>query len=160
MNNADRARDWCMEGHRRFPDSYEFVECELTLMTMSGVEPDVGRAWALKDSVVEVAPTDQEFHDAFAAVFVGGVIARAGLADSASAVLTRARVGTDVDPEYELLPLEAAMRLMNGQREEAIRRLQDYTAVRPGHFSQGRGLNWWWQGLAGDPEFERLRRLN
>ncbi len=160
LENADRARDWCLEGNRRFPDDYAFVECQLMLMTMNGTEPDVTRAWALRDSVVALAPADQEYLAAFATQNVAGIIARAGLADSASAVMTGARVGTDVDPEMELLTVEAAMRLLNGENDEALALLQRYSAVNPGHFSAGRSLNWRWRPLQGNPDFERLRRLN
>ena len=107
-----------------------------------------------------MAPADQEYLRAFATQNVGGVLARAGLPDSATAVMTRARVGTEVDPEMELLTVEAAMRLLNGENEEALALLQRYSALNPGHFGAGRTLNWRWRPLQGNPDFERLRRLN
>lgn len=161
LQRVDQAREWCAEGHRRFPHNFLFTECALWLMTMQGVEPQVDRAWALADSVADLAADGSRgLVAAGARQVVGGVLARAGLADSASAVMTRARVDSEVDPGGELLSMEAAMRLLNGEKDEAIALLQQYTTTNPGHFAQGRGLHWWWRSLEGDPSFERLRRLN
>ena len=157
VSSAER---WCREGRRRFPNNFLFTECELWIMTMDGVTPDVDRAWALADSTAALAATREAFVAAGARQVVGGVLARAGLPDSASAVMTAARVDAEVDPDGELLSVEAAMRLMNGEKEEAIVLLQRYTASNPGHFGEGGGLHWWWRSLEGDPAFQRLRRLN
>ncbi|MDT8340064.1 MAG: hypothetical protein RQ751_01010 [Longimicrobiales bacterium] len=161
LQRADQAAQWCAEGRRRFPENFLFTECALWLMTMPTVDPAVETGWALVDSVAALAPHGREaFVAAGALQVMGGVLARAGLADSASTVMTRARVGSEVDPEGELLSMEAAMRLLNGEREEAIDLLQRYTAANPGHFARGRGLHWWWRSLEGDEAFERMRRLN
>lgn len=160
LQRVQQARNWCDEGHRRFPENFLFTECELWMMTLEGVTPDPALAWELADSVAELAGEREAYARAGAEIVVGGVLARAGLADSASAVMSAARPGPDVDSEGELLSVEAAMRLLNGEAEEALVLLQRYTSLNAGHFSQGRGLHWWWRNLEGNPEFERLRRLN
>lgn len=152
LGDVAQSRQWCAEGHRRFPEDYYFTECRLWLMTMDGVDPDVGWAWALLDSIRDLAGSRRwEDLETTERLVVAGVIARAGLPDSASAVMDRA----PGDP-----PTEAAMRIMNGQPEQAIQLLREYTAGTGGHFGQGSRLMWWWVPLQGHPEFERMRRLN
>jgi TolB-like protein len=151
LGDVEQSREWCGEGYRRFPDDYYFTECRLWLMTMPGVDPDVDYAWALRDSVQVLLGSRWEGLEATETLIVAGVIARAGLSDSASAVMDR----FPGEPSTE-----AAMRLLNGQEEQAIQLLMDYTAGTAGHFGEGSRLMWWWEPLRGDPDFERLRRLN
>lgn len=152
LGDVPQSRQWCAEGYRRFPEDFYFTECRLWLMTMDGVEPDVDLAWALRDSVRELmGPRRWEAMETTETLVVAGVIARAGLADSASVVMDR----NPGDP-----PTEAAMRIMNGQQDQAIQLLREYTAGQGGHFGQGSRLMWWWVPLQGNPEFERMRRLN
>lgn len=164
LENARQAEEWCQEGSRRFPRDPAFVECQLVVMTMPGVEPDVDRAWELRDSVVAMVPVQRAYYQSFGSIMVGGVLARAALSDSASVVLDRARldaaVAEEADPSGELLSVEAAMRLMNGEERESLNLLQGYSAANPGHFGEGGRLAWWWRPLQGNPEFERIRRLN
>jgi TolB-like protein len=151
LGDVDQSREWCGEGYRRFPDDFYFTECRLWLMTMPGVDPDVDYAWALRDSVRDLLGARWESMESTETLIVAGVIARAGLSDSASAVMDR----FPGEPSTE-----AAMRLLNGQEEQAIQLLMDYTAGTAGHFGEGSRLMWWWEPLRGNPEFERLRRLN
>jgi tetratricopeptide (TPR) repeat protein len=151
LGDVEQSRQWCAEGFRRFPDDYYFTECRLWLMTMPGVDPDVDWAWALRDSIRTVSGSRWEDLEANETLIVAGVIARAGLADSASAVMDRA----GGEPQ-----VEAAMRLMNGEEDRAIQLLLEWTAGTAGHFGEGSRLMWWWTPLRGNPDFERLRRLN
>jgi hypothetical protein len=160
LDRVDQGERWCAEGHRRFPEHYYFYQCQIYLMTMQGVEPEVDRAWALLDSIQSVSGDTWEQIEPTATILVGGAIARAGLPDSASAVLERGRRSTEEDPLGQLLYLEAAMRIMNGEEDEAVRLLQRYTALTPGHFAQDQVLHWWWSSLRGNEDFERMRRLN
>ena len=87
------ADKWCREGQRRFPADARFVECELLIMTSKFVEADPARAparaWLLADSVVRLTPDerDKRYERLYARVLVAGVLARAGLRDSAQGVL-------------------------------------------------------------------------
>jgi hypothetical protein len=65
-----------------------------------------------------------------------------------------ARVGESIDPQRELLSLEAAMRSGMGDTEEAIDLLQRWVVANP---DQGVGEHWWWTNIASDPVFQRLR---
>jgi hypothetical protein len=64
---------------------------------------------------------------------VAAVLARAGARDSARAVLARARAqaGADEELRVPLLPDEAYVSLLLGDRAGARRLLEGYLAVRP-----------------------------
>jgi TolB-like protein/tetratricopeptide (TPR) repeat protein len=156
----DQAQRWCAEGYRRFPNNFRFAQCQLFLMTMTAAQPDVAKAWSLYQQLVPLLPEGQKtFLDAQAQTVVGGIIGRAGLPDSANAVMTRARLTPEQDPDAELTSIEAAMRALMGDKEGAIRLLQRYVVLNPGHFGGKEGLSWWWRSLQGDPEFERIRSM-
>ncbi len=156
----DQAKRWCDEGRRRFPGNFRFVQCQLFLMTMSAAQPDVDKAWSLYQELVPLLPEGQKaFLDAQAQTVVGGIIGRADLPDSANAVMTRARLTPEQDPEAELTSIEAAMRALMGDSDGAIRLLQRYVVLNPGHFGGRQGLSWWWRSLQGNPDFERIRSM-
>jgi serine/threonine-protein kinase len=151
------AREWCLEGNRRFPDNFRFIQCQIYVMTMNQATPDVAEAWALYERMVSLMPEgpQSEQIQAITQTFIGGVIGQAGLADSASAVMERARVGPEIDAG-EQMSMEAAMRSVIGDTEGAIDILQRYMAQYPDHFP---GEHWWWRNVSGDPDFERLRAM-
>jgi hypothetical protein len=73
-------------------------------------------------------------------------------------VLERARGGPDVDPDRELLTVEAFLRDQMGQRDMALALLKEYLVAHPEHrsgFASPRG-SWWWTGLRSDPRFREL----
>jgi TolB-like protein/tetratricopeptide (TPR) repeat protein len=153
-----QARDWCLEGHRRFPENYRFLQCQIYVMTMGGASPDVAEAWALYERMASLMPEgiQSELIRGITQTFVGGVIGRAGLPDSADVVMRRARVGPEVDDLGEQMSMEGAMRAVIGDTEGAVDALQRFMVQNPGHFP---GEHWWWRSLTGDPDFERLRTL-
>lgn len=156
LGQYDDARDWCLEGHRRFLDNFRFVQCQIYVMTMPDAEPDVAEAWRLYDEMVSLMPEggQTEVLQAITRTFIGGIIGMAGLPDSADAVFQRARVGSEIDPNSEQKAREAAMRAGFGDVEGAVERLQIFMIEQPGHFP---GEHWWWRNLEGDPVFERLQ---
>jgi serine/threonine-protein kinase len=161
LEQYDQARRWCDEGRRRFPDNFRFAQCQLFLMTMDAATPDVDRAWDLYQQLLPELPEAQRLALAHQAeTVVGGIIGRAGMADSADAVLVRARLTPQQDPEGELMSVEAAMRALMGDTEGSIELLKRYVVNNPGHFAGRAGLHWWWRSLRNNPEFERLRALN
>ncbi len=50
------AKQWCDEGQRRFPADYHFATCRLRLLATRAEEPDVARAWRLRDSADGARP--------------------------------------------------------------------------------------------------------
>lgn len=161
LENYPQARQWCAEGRRRFPDIYRFTECQIWLMTMAGVEPDIDEAWRLLDQLRPLLPEAAgPSLEAGVQIVVGGIIGRAGLPDSARVVMERARLGPQDDPERELLSIEAAMYALMDDVEGAVELLGRYVTANPGHFGRDQGLHWWWRALQGNPDFENLRSLN
>ena len=157
MGEHREGERWCAEGRRRFPNDFRFVQCQLFLLTMPQAEPDVTSAWALHDAILPLVPERPEFYDAQAQMLVCGVIGRAGLADSANAVLTRARRRSDVAPEGELMIFEAAMRSVSGDPEQAVGVLERFVSLHPEHPPD---RHWWWTNLESNTTFQRLMAAN
>ncbi|MEQ1856571.1 MAG: hypothetical protein ABL963_08875 [Longimicrobiales bacterium] len=153
MGEQREAERWCTEGRRRFPNDFRFVQCQLFLLTMPQAVPDIQAAWALRAALLPLVPERPDFFDAQAQVLVGGVIGRAGLPDSANAVLIRARRTSDVDPDGELVSIEAAMRSVYGDVDGAVSVLERFVSLHPEHPPD---RHWWWSGIESNPTFQRL----
>src|SRR5690349_6035579 len=145
FSQADR---WCTEETRRFPRDYRSPQCQLLLMATPVRAPDLGRAWQLVALLDTVTP--QQFRPYLrleSRLRAGGVIARAGLKDSARHVFERTRAAStpSADPGQELLAIEAYERTLLGDRDAAIALLTRYSAANPGHFERGKDISWWWR---------------
>jgi len=152
------ATDWCEKGHRRFPNNPQFVQCELMLMSTNAAEPDVPRAWQLASDAVRLTPERaRPYSQLYQQIFVAAVLTRAGLADSARHVLERSRGDADSDPTKELLGYQAFVRVMLGDREEALRLLDEYFTANPKHREGFRkSVHWWWRPIQNDPRFKAI----
>ena len=152
------AVQYCDEGKRRFPESPRFAECELWLLASRALEPNVGRAWELLARLDELEPPQtREFRHLMGRMVVGGVLARAGMTDSAHAVWEGSRGNPEIDPALELLGFEAVFRLQAGERDEAMRLVKTYLTASPEHRVGWRWTShWWWRGLQDHPEFQQL----
>jgi len=152
------AQQWCDEGLRRFPGDYRFSECQLWMLITPWATADVDRAWELTRTLDTLVPEQtRELTSHRSRMVVGGVLARAGLADSARHVLEAARAGRDIDPDQQLASDEAVMRVILGDNEEAIDLLKRYVAANPGHdFDVDRDLHWWWRPLRNQPDFRAV----
>jgi len=152
------AQRWCEEGRRRFPESLNFVKCQLWLMTSSAKPPDATLAWELLDQAVRLTPKQmRDYVRLESQNAVAAVLARAGLGDSARRVLARSKAGPDVDPEAELLSYQAFAYLLLGDREEALHLLKEQIAANPAHrVGYARSTHWWWRDIKDDPRFKQL----
>jgi len=152
------ATDWCDKGRHRFSTNPLFVQCRLMLMTTKAADPDVKLAWQLADSVVRLTPErDRPLKRLYQQMWVGFVLGRAGLVDSARRVLERSTGNSDIDPQRELLGYIAAARLSLGDKDEALRLLNTYLVANPKHRDGFRkNVHWWWRGLQDDPRFKAL----
>ncbi|NIP82912.1 MAG: hypothetical protein GWM90_28275 [Gemmatimonadetes bacterium] len=164
LENWTEARKWCEIALARFPEDPGFVNCPLNLMVAGAMEPDPERAWRIAADVEAAAdPNSREYERLNARITVAGVLARAGLRDSATAVLDRARadVNPDVDVANDLRWLEAQMRVLNGEEDEAIEILSRLIAADPRHaFGIGAEVGWAWRPLLDHPRFPELQRAN
>ncbi|MGH7678081.1 MAG: hypothetical protein ACRENU_06410, partial [Gemmatimonadaceae bacterium] len=156
------AQRWCVQdGHKRFPTNPFFYECQLWLQTAPGhaVRIDPASAYLLRDSLVKYSsPASKGVIEKRGDILVAGSLARAGLPDSARKLLLKAREGArQVDPERSLVGDEAMIRVILGDRAEAVKLIKEYLTANPDHrggFASGSG--WWWRDLQSDPEFRRL----
>jgi TolB-like protein len=160
LEQFGQARRWCAEGAAQFPRDNRFVECRLWLMGTPAAPADVDEAWklyALLDTVALGAR--REFRLTLGQMLVGGVLARAGLADSARNVFLRARehVTGELDPGLYLLSVEAYMRTHLEDFNEAIDLLKRVVAANPGHgFEEAVGTAWWWRDVRSHPRITEI----
>lgn len=154
LAEAPNAETWCEEGRSRFPEDFRFTQCQLLVMTMPGVTPDVDRAWELHAQLIPLVTEQPEVIDAQARATIGAIIGMSGMPDSADVVFSGARLGPDEDPVREHLAFEAGMRALVGDADEAVELLERYLLANP---DEEVTEYWWWRGLAGNPDFERLR---
>ena len=164
LEQLTQARSWCEEGVRRFPRDYRFAECRLWILTMPGVTADVPEAWRLVDEAARLAPgSRREYQRHRAMMIAGAVLPRAGLADSARAVLLRARAGADVDPRLELAYVETYARIQLGDSAEVIALLRKLVASATSQGTPGStewGAHWWFRGFQARPDFQALVRAS
>jgi serine/threonine-protein kinase len=156
------AAHWCDEGARRFPSDVKFTKCQLWMMTTRAREPDVPLAIRLADSIPSLSTVDRrEFDRREAQMALAMVLARAGLSDSAQHVAQRARGGPDVDPTQTLAWEEIYVRILLGQKDEALTSLKRYLSANPETRSQlAEGTNWWFRDLEDDPRYKVLVGAN
>ncbi len=131
LGEYEEAKQWCDEGHRRFSHNWLFAFCELTILQWPEIStPDVDRAWELVSELKNL--TDNESRTAWLPrwhMMVAGVLARAKLADSARAVISRSRLEGEGDPEVTFH--EATARLLLGERDGALQLLAAYLEAHP-----------------------------
>src|SRR3989442_3701757 len=129
-------------------------------MTTSVAPVDIPEAWRLLTRLDSTTPLPRRLAEHHRAqMFVGAALARAGLKDSANHVLVAARGGRDVDPQQELLSLEAFARTLLGETDQAIDLLKRYVAANPTHsFQRVGGIFWWWRELPKEPPFAHTDR--
>ena len=122
------------------------------------MEPDVDRAWELVPEMERLVNVQlQEYTRLKGQILVGGVLARAGLVDSAHAVWSRSQGNPEMDPTRDLLALEAVFRLQAGEEEEALDLVKTYLTVNPDHRSGWTWTShWWWRGLQDNQEYQDL----
>jgi serine/threonine-protein kinase len=158
LEDGVEAAKWCQEGGRRFPDERNFVECQITVNALAGSRPDVPRMWQLLEQNVALYPPNQrEYRRRRGELLVAMTLVRAGLADSARSVAVRARADATVDPIRDLVYIEAMLRNMLGDRDEALRLVGSYLAANPqDRASLAKDYTWWWAGIRDDPRFRSL----
>ena len=155
-----QARTWCSEGSQRFPDDYRFWECKIWELTFPTVTPDPDEAWRLQERTTELTPEPRRVLEGHRTMMiVAGVLAHADQPDSARSVLLQARAGADVDLYRDLPFLEAWVRTVLTDYDEAVNLLGTYLG---GADTGGEGdgtdwaNHWWWNDLRGHAGFQRL----
>jgi TolB-like protein len=128
---------WCDTGFSRFPEDWHFTFCRLTILAWPApgqpapeARADVTRAWGLVSELERLSPPEErEAYLPRWQIKVAGVLGRAGLRDSAEAVIRRARAAEPKDRELDFYEAEARMLL--GDREATLRLLARDVAANP-----------------------------
>ncbi len=149
------ASERVLEGRRRWPDNVEFPALGLIILASDGT--DVEAAWALGDTILELYAIDRT--DPVRSLIeaqVASVITRAGLEDSALAVLERAEnTARDADLEWLVAYDLAHSWLVYGDSARALDWLEINLADEPEKAAM-RASEIWFQPLHGNPRFEAL----
>ncbi len=162
LNNIDPdAISWCDQIKRRFPTSEPAARCQLQLLTTRSKPADaaaVKLAWALADSVVQRAPAPQKAVKQLGSqLYVAAVLARAGMADSARAVVKRSEGDAEVDPKRDLLLTAAFVHTILADTTAAVNTLNVYFSrneIRRAAYANDPG--WWFKPISGAPAFQKL----
>jgi hypothetical protein len=129
-------------------------------MVTPSAPPEVPQGWAELARLDSVTPSNLlAYERLYGQMRVGGILARAGLKDSARRVLQRAQAALTpkIDPDGDLLALAAYSYVLLGDKDQAITILKRYAAGHPGHFESGKEVGWWWRSLQDDPRFQAMR---
>ncbi len=146
---------WAERGRRRFPDAVDFPAVELGSLTQGG-NPDVRQAWELLEDIERLtSPQHLQLYGSIARMQVAGVLARAGLEDSAKAVIQRTRSQAPEDPGEWIAYNEAHAWLLLGERKEALRAIGVYLEASPQEKSYV-AQDSWFEALRDDPRFKEL----
>jgi eukaryotic-like serine/threonine-protein kinase len=151
----DEARSLCTEAKRRYPDDPRFTECGLTLIGWTGrTEKDVGEGWR---DLTRIETADSTGILAaqwcFRRMLLAAVAARAGLRDSATAIVTRTNQQRGARPRAA--SAEAYVHTLLGHQETAIALLREAVSTSPLARRYVAG-NSWFRPLRGNPEFRAL----
>lgn len=140
VGRFEEALGWCDEGHQRFPTNWRFVDCELTLLGYGqGTAQDVARAWALRRELEQLHPLataraeGRAYNPIFRDMNVAMVLARAGMRDSARAMVARARqaAASNRDLNVSLAYDRARVAYVLGDTTQALRQLSAYLEAKP-----------------------------
>ena len=152
---------WCDVGFSRFPEDWRFTFCQLSILAWPGPVPsgnpsaNVARAWKLLGQLERLTPPEERAALPRWQIKVAGVLGRAGLIDSADAVIRRARAAAPGDPEMDFYEAEARMLL--GDREATLRLLARDVAANP-RFKEYMRVYPVFRPLWSDPRFDALLR--
>jgi TolB-like protein len=147
---------WCGAGRREFPRYRVLLNAELlALASAGGPEPDVEKAWQLLEDFLESnPPQDRPALRPSAFLYVAAVLARAGLTDSAKAVIRQARAAEPApDPMNDYN--EAYVRLLLEDHDQALEFLRRHLEAMPGR-KEAVATDWWFEPLRSDPRFQEL----
>jgi TolB-like protein/tRNA A-37 threonylcarbamoyl transferase component Bud32 len=156
LKEFDEAERWCSEGRRRFNTS-DFSICHLFLIALPKAPrgtPEDG--WQTLDRIVALSSAQSvEVNRVVGQAWQSAVLARAGLADSARAVLDRARAAAadNVKPWIDYYGANTLLHL--DDRSGALELLRRFLAANPGR-KRYLASDWMVESLWDDPEFKAL----
>jgi serine/threonine protein kinase/tetratricopeptide (TPR) repeat protein len=153
----------CQEGFRRFPANPRFLRCQLFVYTTPARTPNPDSVWRIANAwIATMTPQQRELEKRMAHGLVAISLALAEktdprMRDSALRVIERSRGTGAIDPNRLLFQYEAYVRLLRGERDEALKLLRQYVAVNPViRDAMARRSSWWWRDLQRDPRFTAM----
>ena len=155
---ADDAARWCREGRARFDRDPRFWGCDLTIVGWTGrTRAAIDSAWQLLAAAeARDAANVMRSGRATRRLLVAAVVARAGLADSARAIVTSVRNAPSEDGLPDQIDYgEAHVETLLGNTDRAMRLLERYLAANPALRGQVRATPWF-ATLRGTPRFDEL----
>jgi TolB-like protein len=162
LQRYDEAITWARQGRRSWPDAVEFPAVELAVLASSPQTADVGRAWAVADTILQFASPQRR--DLFRPIYlaqVAAVLGHAGRRDSARAVLRRAVEaagrGGETVREYAAYDIAHAW-LVVGDRDQSLEWLALDLRHRP-YKRAYHARDHWFAALRDDPRFRELVQL-
>ena len=145
LGDMDRAEAWYDAGRSRYPAEAAFPAAALVILSgWEGAEADVQMGWDLSAALPGWLNAE---------LLVAGVLARAGLADSARAVVERVRPQVAEDPWARYY--EANTQIQLGDAERAVALLGEFLELMPDRRAYIAN-DWWWKGLSEDEDFQAL----
>jgi tetratricopeptide (TPR) repeat protein len=158
LGRFDDARQRCADAQRRFPRDPRLLDCDLIVLAWTGDGvADADRAWRLVDQHErEDASGMLAATRGLRRMYVAAVLARAGLADSAEAVVRRTRAELERQGNASSIDYwESHVHVLAGRPRDAVARLTSFLATNPAY----RGLvanTPWFVPLRSDSAFTRL----
>ena len=145
------ADHWCREGEARFPDDPNFLECRFTLLGWTGRTPADLAAAQRELARLDTIPM-LDAGRPYREMLVVAILARAGLADSARALMRAIRHRYPNEPLG--LPI-ASVYLLLGQPDSALSALTVLLRTNP-TWREYIGNHYWFRTLQHDPRFIAL----
>ena len=151
LERFDDARGRCSSAQARFPASTHFTECALILLGWTGrAAPDVERAWSMTRAIDAHPAPELQGNRAFRRMLVAAIAARAGMRDSALAIVgrTRREIGVSSAAKH----VEALVRMLCGDHEAAVALIRELIREAP-ILRASIARNPWFRPLHADPGF-------
>jgi len=147
---------WCGEGRTRFPEEPAFASAELAALAgPEGPLPAPDLAWHLADEVIRLSPPhERDRAEPPQFLQVAAVLARAGLPDSARAVLNRTLALPAAEGPRTYVQ-EANARLRLGDVDGALDALARFLEASPSDRAS-MPTDWWWEEIWDHPGFLAL----
>jgi serine/threonine-protein kinase len=157
---ATEAKKWCDEGARRFPTDYRFLECRLWLFMLRNQQPppSADQVWKAYDAYIAADKENKpESARAYGMMLAAMGLNRAGLADSARSVISRAQADESIDPAGDVAWLEAMARAQLDEKDKVVSLLSRYYAKNPQRKAySGHDEAWYFKSLENDPKYRAL----
>ena len=160
LDAGAQAKNWCTEGATRFPEDFRFSECKLWLYTLRDQDPKptAEQIWKAYNDYMQANKVDKPAYAEKRGGMIAGIaLIRAGLTDSARAVIGRSQAPESIDPGGDLMYFEVLARAQLGEKDRALALLGKFFASHPQQRKfAGREESWWLESLRDEPRYKAL----